>query len=228
MDYSFFNIIKISPVVMSVLLFCSILMITYALERFFYFSRAGKFKETYWVRVKTLVEQNKLNEAIIASREEKGLVPQVIKVLLEQSSQLNRLDLEDTVTIYKQRIRDLLSRKLGLFGTMSFISPLLGLLGTVLGIIRAFHDLALSGSGGPTIVAAGISEALITTVAGIVVAIPSAVVYNILTYKIRGKMTKIDTCTQELLILLFRKKRTAKKAEMAAARSITHKDDRII
>jgi biopolymer transport protein ExbB len=227
MDYSFMNIMMVSPVVMGVLLFCSIMLIAYALERWVYFTRAGKFKDTYWVKVKTLAEQNKLNEAIMASKEEKGLFPQLIMVVLEQSSQLNRLDIEDTVTIYKQRIRDLLSRKMGLFGTMSFISPLLGLLGTVLGIIRAFHDLALSGSGGPTIVAAGISEALITTVAGIVVAIPSAVVYNILTYKIRGKMTQIDTCTQELLILLFRKKRTA-KAAMAAAHSITHKGDRII
>ncbi len=227
MDYSFMNIMMVSPVVMGVLLFCSIMLIAYALERWVYFTRAGKFKDTYWVKVKTLAEQNKLNEAIMASKEEKGLFPQLIMVVLEQSSQLNRLDIEDTVTIYKQRIRDLLSRKMGLFGTMSFISPLLGLLGTVLGIIRAFHDLALSGSGGPTIVAAGISEALITTVAGIVVAVPSAVIYNILTYKIRGKMTQIDTCTQELLILLFRKKRTA-KAAMAASRSISHKEDRII
>ena len=196
---------------MGILLTCSAMLVAYALERFWYFSRAGKIRETFWVKVKTLVEQNKVKEAANTCREEKGLFAQVIRILLEQSSHFNRLDMEDTMSIYKQRTQDLLSKNLGVFGTLSFVAPLLGLLGTVLGIIRAFHDLALSGSGGPTIVAAGISEALITTVAGIIVAVPSAIIYNVLTYKIRGKMTKVDTYAEELLILVYKRKRADNK-----------------
>jgi hypothetical protein len=52
------------------------------------------------------------------------------------------------LTLYFQRTQSLLSRRLGVFGTLSFISPLLGLLGTVLGVMAAFRDLALTGSGG--------------------------------------------------------------------------------
>jgi biopolymer transport protein ExbB len=92
---------------------------------------------------------------------------------------------------------------LGVFGTLSFISPLLGLMGTVLGIMRSFHDLALSGSGGPTIVAAGISEALVTTVTGIAVAVPAAIIYNYFTNRLRNLMVRIDTFTSELVILLY-------------------------
>ncbi|MBD3272694.1 MAG: hypothetical protein GF384_09190, partial [Elusimicrobia bacterium] len=85
-------------------------------------------------------------------------------------------------------------------------SPLLGLLGTVLGIMRAFHDMSIAGSGGPSIVAAGISEALITTVVGITVAIPSAILYNYFTFQLRAIMVKMNSYSQRLLVLLFEKR----------------------
>jgi biopolymer transport protein ExbB len=69
--------------------------------------------------------------------------------------------------------------------------------------MRSFHDLALSGSGGPTIIAAGIAEALVTTVAGISVAVPSAIMYNYFTTRLRNLMVRVDTFTSELIILLY-------------------------
>jgi len=79
----------------------------------------------------------------------------------------------------------------------------LGLLGTVLGVIRAFRDLALSGSGGPTIVAAGIAEALIATACGIAVAVISAVLYNYFTTRVRSIVTQFDLLSQEVAILVY-------------------------
>jgi biopolymer transport protein ExbB/TolQ len=61
---------------------------------------------------------------------------------------------------------------------MAAIAPLIGLLGTVWGIMRAFHDMAATGSAAPTVVAAGVAEALITTAAGLIVAVPALVLYN--------------------------------------------------
>jgi biopolymer transport protein ExbB len=101
------------------------------------------------------------------------------------------------------RLQALLNKRLSLFGTLAFTGPLLGLLGTVLGVIRAFRDLALSGSGGPTIVAAGIAEALITTAGGIFVAVISALLYNWFTAISRGKVQQFDQLTQELAILVY-------------------------
>ena len=117
----------------------------------------------------------------------------------------------DTVKI---RGENLLKKHLTIFGTLSFISPLLGLLGTVLGIIKAFHDVALSGSGGPTIVAAGISEALITTVAGIAVAVPAAIIYNYFTSQMQNIMVRIDTFAQELIILLYGQRTVERRANV--------------
>ena len=72
----------------------------------------------------------------------------------------------------------LLERNLSRLGTMAAIAPLIGLLGTVWGIMRAFHDMAATGSAAPTVVASGVAEALVTTAAGLVVAVPALVLYN--------------------------------------------------
>src|SRR5688500_20376815 len=75
------------------------------------------------------------------------------------------------IALSEQRL--LFERNLGVLGTMGNTAPLIGLLGTVWGIMRAFHDLASTGSAGPSVVAAGIAEALFTTAAGLVVAVPA-------------------------------------------------------
>jgi biopolymer transport protein ExbB/TolQ len=72
-----------------------------------------------------------------------------------------------------------------------------------LGVIRAFRDLALSGSGGPTIVAAGIAEALIATAVGIGVAVTSALLYNFFTARVRSIVTQYDLLSQEVAILVY-------------------------
>jgi biopolymer transport protein ExbB len=104
-----------------------------------------------------------------------------------------------------------LSRRVGLFGTASFISPLIGLMGTVLGIMRAFHDLAAAGAGGPAVVAAGISEALVTTATGIGVAVMSAVLYNYFTLSVRHRLNTADLWVFELASILSQLKALQKK-----------------
>jgi biopolymer transport protein ExbB len=105
------------------------------------------------------------------------------------------------VLYYHQRLQNLLQKRLWIFGTLSFICPLIGLLGTVLGVIRAFKDLAISGSGGPTIVAAGISEALIATAGGIAVAITAAIIYNWFNIWMKNTLSSNDIFGQELIFM---------------------------
>ena len=78
----------------------------------------------------------------------KGLVSQAIVAQLD-AIHLPRNERESLVFYYHQRLQNLLHKRIWIFGTLSFICPLIGLLGTVLGVIRAFKDLAISGSGGP-------------------------------------------------------------------------------
>jgi len=79
--------------------------------------------------------------------------------------------------------RTYVTRFLPVLNTVSNVSPLLGLLGTIMGMIRAFESIAASGTGDPRVVAGGISEALITTAAGLIIAIPAIVFYRYLGHK---------------------------------------------
>jgi biopolymer transport protein ExbB/TolQ len=69
--------------------------------------------------------------------------------------------------------------------------------------MQAFSDLGRSGSGGANIVAAGISEALVTTAAGIVVAVPAAILYNYFTYRLRAISVRMNNHSNELVILMY-------------------------
>ena len=71
-----------------------------------------------------------------------------------------------------------LTRRLGILETVAAVSPLLGLLGTVLGMIRVFATISSAGLGSPEVLSTGISEAMVTTAAGLIIGIPSLVAYN--------------------------------------------------
>lgn len=104
------------------------------------------------------------------------------------------------VTIIKQRER--LEKGLSVFGTFAAIGPFLGLLATVLGIIHSFEALAHTGAAGPNVVAGGVAEALWGTAAGLVVAIPSVIAYNIFNKKAKTIVTQMELMARELLVVL--------------------------
>src|SRR4029077_19217502 len=93
-----------------------------------------------------------------------------------------------------------LERNLGVIGTMGNTAPLIGLLGTVWGIMRAFHDMAQTGSAGPSVVAAGVAEALFTTAAGLLVAVPAVMLYNHFVRRIAVMLTVAENHARTLRI----------------------------
>lgn len=96
-----------------------------------------------------------------------------------------------------QRVR--LERRLAFLGTLGNNAPFIGLFGTVIGIIKAFHDLSLDSSSGAKVVMAGISEALVATAMGLFVAIPAVVAYNYFQRRIRARLAASDTLSHLLL-----------------------------
>jgi len=84
-------------------------------------------------------------------------------------------------------------------GTIGSTAPFVGLLGTVMGIIKAFQDIAINAGAGPEIVSAGIAEALITTAFGLLVAIPAVMFYNYCVNKIQRLTQEIDLATYEII-----------------------------
>jgi biopolymer transport protein ExbB len=102
----------------------------------------------------------------------------------------------------KARERLRLERNLGILGTLGNNTPFIGLFGTVLGIIKAFHDLSKTqqaGSGNAATVMAGISEALVATAVGLLVAIPAVIAFNALQGKVRRTLGRVDAMAHLIL-----------------------------
>lgn len=95
-----------------------------------------------------------------------------------------------------------LDRRLAFLGTLGNNAPFLGLFGTVMGIIRAFHDLSLDVKGGANVVMAGISEALIATAAGLFVAIPAVIAFNAFQRRVSKDVTRAQAASDRLLAVL--------------------------
>jgi biopolymer transport protein ExbB len=195
------SLLKVSMVI-PVLLVCSVIMVAYALERFVAFMRIGRLDNNTAERIKQSIRQGQVKEAIAMCTRKQSFITHALEIALN-AAHFPREEMESIFALYRMKLQGLLNKHLGIFGTLSFIAPLLGLLGTVLGVIRAFRDLALSGSGGPTIVAAGIAEALIATAAGIAVAVTSSVLYNYFTTRVRTIVQQYDLLSQEVAILVY-------------------------
>jgi biopolymer transport protein ExbB len=195
------GILRIS-IVIPILMVCSVIMVSYALERFWAFSKVGRLDGGLAERIKQCVRQGQIKEAIALCGKSQNFITHALEVALN-AAHFPREEMESIFALYRMKLQGLLNKHLSVFGTFAFIGPLLGLLGTVLGVIRAFRDLALSGSGGPTIVAAGIAEALIATAVGIGVAVSSALLYNYFTARVRSIVTSFDLLSQEVAILVY-------------------------
>ena len=99
---------------------------------------------------------------------------------------------------------DDLETRLGFLGTLGSVSPFVGLLFTVIGIMRAFQAIGVTGSGGLATVSTGIAEALVATAAGLFVAIPAVVAYNYFVGRLRGLALRLETASGEVLDLASR------------------------
>jgi biopolymer transport protein ExbB len=104
------------------------------------------------------------------------------------------------VSLSQQRL--LLENNLGILGTMAAVAPLIGLLGTVWGIMRAFRDMSTTGSAAPAIVASGVAEALTTTAAGLIIAVPALMLYNHLSRRINVMLTVAENNSRSLRLEL--------------------------
>ena len=102
----------------------------------------------------------------------------------------------------RQQVNQKLRRNLWILGTVGATAPFIGLLGTVVGIMHAFRQMSLAGQGGFAVVAAGISEALVTTAGGIAVAIEAVVIYNFLNIHVGRVVLELRLLTEEYLELV--------------------------
>jgi biopolymer transport protein ExbB len=175
-NFDWIGAMKASPI-MIVILICSVLTLGFALERVIYYVKRRGNPDSLVASAIIAVRSGNREEAIRAMSEVKHPVGPVALEVLRGADQSDGA-VEERLQIVLSEQRLLLERNLGFLGTMGNTAPLIGLLGTVWGIMRAFHDMARTGSAGPSVVAAGVAEALFTTAAGLLVAVPSVMIYN--------------------------------------------------
>ena len=133
-----------------------------------------------------------IDGAIKVCRSQRGMLPRILEFGLQRGEK-NRADITDALSIALMEHLNSLERNLGIIGTIAVIAPFVGLFGTVLGIIRAFDDIALKGNSTPGVVAAGVSEALVTTATGLIIAVIAVVFFNYF-------KTRIKSYNQEMIV----------------------------
>lgn len=168
--------IKGGPVMIPIFL-CSILALAVTIERIRFYRRAGRSPELFMKQVKAALCARDFTEAMRLCRRENHPLARVL------AAGIDRLDLPKDALLDVMRQEALRQMKryekhTAILSTIASISPLLGLTGTVTGMISAFSVISTIGIGDPTALAGGISEALYTTAAGLFVGIPSLAVFN--------------------------------------------------
>ncbi len=202
-----------------ILVVMSMISFGVAIERIYTFAQARKQSKLYAPQVAKHLKDGRLKDAIAISSSKSYRYSHLAKVVLagmqeyqfqqESGSNLSREDLVDTVRRAIQRASALtandLKKGVAALATIGATAPFVGLLGTVVGIINAFQGIAASGSGGLAAVSAGISEALVETALGLVVAIPAVWFYNYLSGRIDYFNVEMDNSSSELLDYFIKK-----------------------
>lgn len=195
----FANIIKYGGPVMWIIIFCSFVGLIVILERWFNLHRAQiNVGELLNGLINVLKKGNTL-EAISICEETPGPVAHVLRAVILRHAQ-NDTNLKQVAINASLDEIPRMERRMSIIATIAYVAPLLGLLGTVLGMIEAFQVIQLKGA---FINAVGLSEAiwkaLLTTAAGLCVSIPCTIAYNYLVSRIQSIVTEIDKASSEII-----------------------------
>jgi biopolymer transport protein ExbB len=189
-----------SPILM-VLAGCSVITFGIALERLYYFRKRSGSADLALMGALEALRKGNVGDAIARCRANTHPIGAVAAETME--CQVSRpADTEETMQVVLSQQKLLLERNTSMLGTMAAVAPLIGLLGTVWGIMRAFHSMALTGSAAPSVVAAGVAEALVTTAAGLIIAVPAVLLFNHFNRRMNIMLTVAENHSRSLRIAL--------------------------
>ena len=203
--------------VMWVLLVMSILSLAVIVERLVVLNKAKINVNEFLAKLrKALIVNKSLRDAIKICEQYRGPLASIMKAGLLKYGQPKE-DIEKTIETAALHEMARLEKRLVLLASVANVAPLLGFFGTVSGMIKSFDALAAEGLSNPGAVAAGISEALITTAGGLAVAIPTQLAYNFFMNSINKSVRDIETSTNMLLETFGEMERSGITAEQAGA-----------
>ena len=190
------------------LLLCSVAALTFIIERLFTFlrSRSKLGTEQFMATITDSLRNDNIMEAVSTCEEAGGPLANVLKAGLLRYSQAQIEEQAITKEEIQESIQEAglleipeLERNIPVISTVAVISPLFGLLGTVMGMINAFTTIALEGTGDPQALAGGISQALLTTAGGLTIAIPCLIFSQVFESWVNKFVLEIEQVSTEIV-----------------------------
>ena len=196
---SLFDLFQQGNWVMWPLLLCSILAVTIVFERLFYgMSRKRVLPLRLTASVEELLAANKIEDIFRLCSDNGSPLSRILLAGLRNANR-PRQEIVEALEFAGRREFSLLNRNVGILGTIAAISPLLGLFGTVVGMIESFSVIKQVGIGNPALLAGGISQALVATASGIGIAIPSVIFFRFFQQRSRGLTLELEEYALKIL-----------------------------
>jgi len=186
--------------------FCSILILAVIIERLWSFRHINIDIEEVLYKIQNSIIRNNVMEAINLCEMISSPLTSIFKEGLLKYDRNKEEIIEALDRAKAEQVIDL-KRYIWILGTIGSVAPFIGLFGTVIGIIRAFHNIGITGTGGINVVASGISEALVATAGGLIVAITAVVSYNYFIVKVNSFGEEFSIYSARLVEILIEKRK---------------------
>lgn len=186
-----FEIVKAGGIMMGPIILASIVTAAIFLERLWTLQTKRVLPAELTEKVWRWVEQGQIQDKHIAALQHNSPLGKILAAGLTNRSR-DRVVIREAIEDTGRHVVHELDRFIGTVGTIASLSPLMGLLGTVFGMIRTFNAITVSGIGNPASLAGGIAEALITTAAGLTVAIPALLAYKYLRGRVQTLVVQME------------------------------------
>ncbi len=203
------DIVKSGGWLMAPIILCAIIAMGIMLERFWTLQQKRVIPEDLASKVWGWVKKDQLDQKQIQSLHQGSPLGQILSAGLINRDQ-ERIVMKDSIEDTGRHVVHELGRYLETLGTVAAITPLLGLLGTVIGMVKVFAAITTHGVGNPTVLAGGIAEALITTAAGLTVAIPALIGYRYYRSRVDTLVIDMEKEAIKLVEALHRRKEKTK------------------
>ena len=178
---------------MATLILMSVISIGVVLERLSFFKQVRRATQTLRTEIEDSFAKKKHSDALVLCRKSESPLAAMILAEAASGREAESADSERAMMLTMRGEMARLKQYLPILATVASIAPFVGLFGTCKGIITAFSDISTQGMGGPSVIAAGISEALVSTATGLLVAIPALMFYNYFTKAIANLALELES-----------------------------------
>ncbi len=183
------------------IIFCSIVALAIFLERLWVLRRKNIIPQDFVNNVEGLLKKQKISEAVFLCQNDMSSIAKIFLAGL-RSTQKGMWLVKEAIEERGSREATILEKNVDILSTIANLTPLLGLLGTVSGMIKTFNAISVQGIGNPAPLAGGIAEALITTATGLCIAIPTLVCYRFLKDKASSLIFEMEENSIRLVDLM--------------------------